>query len=847
MRHLPVVFEAVSDDEHVIDRIVDALLIVMLLAVPAMLGGPALGNFSTQTDLRFIPALYTRFVFPFGETMFVWLSMALMVCVALRLIVDRGFSLVRSWAYWPMGLFIALMLLQVMPLPASVVAMLSPSAARLRSELTPDLQLPTQTLSLYAELTIQNLRVILGLIAVFVTVLAVYRRPWHMQRLLIMIGLVAAFYASIAVYHQIIGSRRLMGVLPISIGAQGGPLVNRNNWAQFANIGLGAIVALMLYRIRRGTEGGRLNLRDLRTAMGDADVRLVGVLLVLAIVVAISSVLTLSRGGAISLGAGLILTCILLSLQSGQAIRGWLFAGIGVVIALAALLVGAEAFLNRVGTLGAEGELERSRLELIRSVLGAFADFPAVGSGLGSFPVVFPMYDQTGSGLVADHADSDWAQLLMEGGIVGFALAVWFAGMVLLAWWKMLRGRAGSASAIAAGLGIGFVAIVLHSAADLGQHLPAVAMLTACISAMLINLPASRRSRDNPQPAGPVMMPRRFGIALTALLMIGMGWASVDALRASLAEREFIRAYAMEQRLRNLDWLGTDDEYRQLLGPARRAFEMRPGNAHYRYWHSVYAVQYLEAGRDAQTGRLQFNPAEVVQVRDGFDAVRRLAPTFGPAHSSGGDLRRRYLNDTAGDAMVRIGRRLSPGNADAAVAAGAMELDHGNIPDAIAAFTQAATVEPAYRTTTARLLRDADQHDAALAIARASIESLDALRASYADDQTTHRAAIDRATKQLLIDRAAAGSLSGAQLARLGQMHRDDNEPELAASRYREALRRDPANTNWRWSLALALHDAGDVDGSLDEAQRVADARPTDASVRDFIAALRAPATRPVQ
>ncbi|HMO25435.1 MAG TPA: O-antigen ligase family protein, partial [Tepidisphaeraceae bacterium] len=287
----------------------------------------------------------------------------------------------------------------------------------------------------------------------------------------------------------------------------------------------------MLYRIRRGTEGGRLTLRDLRTAMGDADIRLVGVLLVLAIVVAISGILTLSRGGAISLGAGLILTCILLSLQNGQAIRGWLFAGIGVVIALAALLVGAEAFLNRVGTLGAAGELERSRLDLIRSVLSAFANFPAVGSGMGSFLVVFPMYDRTESSLIAEYADSDWAQLLMESGLVGLALALWFAGIVLLAWWKMLRSRAGSASAIAAGLGIGFIAIVLHSAADLGQHLPGVAMLTACFSAMLINLPASRRSRDNPEPAGPSMMPRRLGIALTALLLVGMGWASADALR----------------------------------------------------------------------------------------------------------------------------------------------------------------------------------------------------------------------------------------------------------------------------------------------------------------------------
>ncbi|HMO25436.1 MAG TPA: hypothetical protein PKB10_04135, partial [Tepidisphaeraceae bacterium] len=227
MRHLPVVFEAVSDEEHFVDRIIDVLLLVMLLAVPAMLGGPMVGNFSTQTDLRFIPALYTRFVFPFGEAVFVWIAMALLLCVAIRLIVDRSASLVRSWAYWPMGLFVVLMLLQVTPLPANVVAMINPGASRLRAELVPDLSLTTQTLSLYPELTIQNLRVILGLIAVFVTVLAVYRRPWHMQRLLLMIGIVAAFYASIAVYHQLIGSRKLMGLLPISIAAQGGPLVNR--------------------------------------------------------------------------------------------------------------------------------------------------------------------------------------------------------------------------------------------------------------------------------------------------------------------------------------------------------------------------------------------------------------------------------------------------------------------------------------------------------------------------------------------------------------------------------------------------------------------------------------------
>ena len=45
-------------------------------------------------------------------------------------------------------------------------------------------------------------------------------------------------------------------------------------------------------------------------------------------------------------------------------------------------------------------------------------EHPGKGTGLGTFPVVYPAYAEFDSGAVVDHAHSDWLEWATEGGLV---------------------------------------------------------------------------------------------------------------------------------------------------------------------------------------------------------------------------------------------------------------------------------------------------------------------------------------------------------------------------------------------------------------------------------------------
>jgi O-antigen ligase len=140
-----------------------------------------------------------------------------------------------------------------------------------------------------------------------------------------------------------------------------------------------------------------------------------------------------------------------------------------------------------------------ARLLIHRDSMRMFRAHPFLGSGLGTFATVFPHYRVFYDGFFMDDAHDDYLELLLETGLLGFGVGVWF--LVLL----YREGRANirlvrkscdariSTAALA-----GCTGLLAHSFLDFNLHIPANAALFYVLCAVA-SCPAGNRKRNGPR------------------------------------------------------------------------------------------------------------------------------------------------------------------------------------------------------------------------------------------------------------------------------------------------------------------------------------------------------------
>ncbi|MBA2703882.1 MAG: O-antigen ligase family protein [Blastocatellia bacterium] len=306
------------------------------------------------------------------------------------------------------------------------------------------------------------------------------------RRLRIVINLVIAIAVASAVFGVVRQTtQHSLGFgLPLLQMDQGyGQFINRNHFAFLMEMALGLTLGMVL--------GGGVK-RD-------------QVLLYLAALIPVWTALVLcnSRGGLIAMLAQIIVAAFLVSgvLQSGRAAPGanaagsestskvlGIFKSSPVRIGLFLVLVCGVVF----GTLYLGGEqlatrIEQSRTELAGDntelhqkvkrnetwamTLKMFAAHPVLGVGMGAYWVAVPAFHDGSGTLTPQEAHNEYLELLASGGVVGFAIGVWF----LVAVAKKARANLGSSERLrrAACLGacIGIAGVAVHSLVDFGLHM----------------------------------------------------------------------------------------------------------------------------------------------------------------------------------------------------------------------------------------------------------------------------------------------------------------------------------------------------------------------------------------
>ena len=166
-------------------------------------------------------------------------------------------------------------------------------------------------------------------------------------------------------------------------------------------------------------------------------------------------------------------------------------------LAVCALILALLIFLGKGQVLGRLGDLGPGiRLTITKDSLRMFAKRPIAGWGLGTFPTVYPSFRSFYTNLFVNEAHNDYAQLLVETGLLGFGLMVWFLagvfrnGLPKSRRWEFQWDLALSFAAL-----LGCTGILFHSFVDFNLQIPANAALFYVLCGLAASTPLAELSK----------------------------------------------------------------------------------------------------------------------------------------------------------------------------------------------------------------------------------------------------------------------------------------------------------------------------------------------------------------
>jgi len=369
---------------------------------------------------------------------------------------------------WPMLLcglvWVGYVWLQLLPLPVAVLKFLSPEAARwYLAAAAPDAPgAVALTLDRYA--TLEAACKSTAYVAFFALSLALLN---HRDRIRY------AAYALIAsgVLQALCGA---LIALQSTAQLASGTFVNRNHYAAYLamclSVGIGVLIASL---------SGAQNQswwRLVRNVMQWVITPKMALRLGLVVMV-IALVLTRSRMGNSSFFISLLVTGIIGLLLAKRATKSMVILLVSLVaidVFIVGTYFGTQRVIERIVQTNFETE---DRGAVAGYVIDMWKDYPVFGSGLGSFPVVFPRYSAEGTTMAYTHAHNDYLEFAAEAGILGLSL---MGLMVVMSFAAALRAQYVRRDPLMRGLSfaamMGITALMIHSTADFNLQIPANAL-----------------------------------------------------------------------------------------------------------------------------------------------------------------------------------------------------------------------------------------------------------------------------------------------------------------------------------------------------------------------------------
>jgi O-antigen ligase/Flp pilus assembly protein TadD len=375
----------------------------------------------------------------------------------------------------PLVFFLAYMLFQLVPLPSGIVEIISPETAALyQATRSYDEPVRWMSLSINQKATVTEFFRIFSYGAFYILTVQILTDRKLLKRVITVLVVFASVLSFFGILQHILSNGKIFWFRELTMGGTPfGPYVNRNHYAGLMEMLFPLVLGLFLYY---KPHVSYKSFREKIAELFNMQKTNIHILLGFACVLIGTSVfLTLSRSGIVSLCLSMVIFGFLIILRGMSRTRGIIIMVVFLLIALSVGWFGWDPIFERFEKImNAQGDISEQRLQLWSDSGNIIRDFPATGTGFGSYINIYPRYRTISGDAIADHAHNDYIELLSNGGVLAFLIFLWFILAVLYKAFKTyLKRREMYSIYIFLGCITGITSMLMHSTTDFNLHIGA--------------------------------------------------------------------------------------------------------------------------------------------------------------------------------------------------------------------------------------------------------------------------------------------------------------------------------------------------------------------------------------
>jgi len=424
-------------------------------------------------------------------------AVAIVIAFIVRPPVARGDV---RWLDIALAAYVALMALQLVPLPPQLRLALSPAARMVDLRLRLDAPVAALTdtphsLTVNAGATMQSLWLSIAVVLTFWCARVLFARGGVRAGARVIAGL-GLLLAAFGIAQHATAPHVLYWVRAFKSTEPYGPYLNRSDFAMWLVMALPLTAGYLLARLHsRRRSGGEL----LTAEAFDNTAMLLTVAMGL---MAAALMVGLSRSGIIGAIASALMLWMLSERRMHHEGRAWLLGGIGAMALVALAYANTSAVATRIqdtvnGGMG-------GRLAIWRATAPMIRDFWLTGAGAGGYERAMMVYQPAPHETYFNHAHSEYLQIISEGGLwlgVPGVIAV-LAGVVCIR--RRLSADRTPIYWVRAGAVSGLVAAAVQSTWETGLRRPANTLLFAILAGIAMHSAAepARRPADHAVDVG---------------------------------------------------------------------------------------------------------------------------------------------------------------------------------------------------------------------------------------------------------------------------------------------------------------------------------------------------------
>ena len=480
-----------------IDRLIKILLILLLIFTPIAFGSMEIWAFSLMELGIFLiiilGTLQWAFRSPSG--------------------VDNHDEpiLGRKWTFPAilMGLFLLLILFQMLPLPAGLLKILSLKTYVLRLDLSPlgfepsasssvrslepsPLSFPLSFVPFATQIEFFKWFALIALFLFLVRWNGLEKGKLTLIAVIMFVGILESLYGMIEFFS---GHEHILHVEASTlISSVTGTFINRNYFAGYLSMVIPLAVGYIFYRESFNEDISVGWHRRLSSLDGKTYFLVFGVILMI-----LGLLFSASRMGILSLLLSLTVVALFFrNPERGQRLSKTPIFILGLALLWGAL-IGLDAVISRFFTVS---EGFKNRWEIWDNTLQIIKDFPLLGSGLGTFTQVFPSYRSFHIEGLVTHAENDFLQLASEAGLIGMGLLIIAFLFLFYKTFSGIRKLSPEDPRKYIGIGglVGILALLVHSMVERNIQVPANAFLFTFILTLVLRISSKKTESIHHKP-----------------------------------------------------------------------------------------------------------------------------------------------------------------------------------------------------------------------------------------------------------------------------------------------------------------------------------------------------------